>query len=41
MPNYIEEAVAKIREQVGNDEVILGFGGVDSSGGGFTAPATN
>jgi len=32
MPNYIEEAVAKIREQVGNDEVILGLsGGVDSS----------
>ncbi|SKN75062.1 GMP synthase [Mycobacteroides abscessus subsp. massiliense] len=23
MPNYIEEAVAKIREQVGSDEVIL------------------
>ena len=33
MPNYIEEAVAKIREQVGSDEVILGLsGGVDSSG---------
>ena len=32
MPNYIEEAVAKIRAQVGNDEVILGLsGGVDSS----------
>lgn len=32
MPNYIEEAVAKIREQVGDDEVILGLsGGVDSS----------
>ena len=32
MPNYIEEAVAKIREQVGKDEVILGLsGGVDSS----------
>ena len=32
MPNYIEEAVAKIREQVGSDEVILGLsGGVDSS----------
>ena len=32
MRNYIEEAVAKIREQVGSDEVILGLsGGVDSS----------
>ncbi|WP_410498507.1 glutamine-hydrolyzing GMP synthase [Chitinibacter sp. S2-10] len=32
MPNYIEQAVAKIREQVGSDEVILGLsGGVDSS----------
>jgi GMP synthase (glutamine-hydrolysing) len=32
MPGYIEEAVAKIREQVGTDEVILGLsGGVDSS----------
>ena len=32
MPGYIEEAVAKIREQVGSDEVILGLsGGVDSS----------
>src|SRR6188474_3099472 len=32
MGNYIEEAVARIREQVGNDEVILGLsGGVDSS----------
>lgn len=32
MPNYIDEAVAKIREQVGDDEVILGLsGGVDSS----------
>jgi len=32
MPNYIETAVAKIREQVGTDEVILGLsGGVDSS----------
>jgi GMP synthase (glutamine-hydrolysing) len=32
MGNYIEEAVAKIREQVGNEEVILGLsGGVDSS----------
>jgi GMP synthase (glutamine-hydrolysing) len=32
MPNYIEQAVAHIREQVGSDEVILGLsGGVDSS----------
>jgi GMP synthase (glutamine-hydrolysing) len=32
MPGYIEEAVAKVREQVGTDEVILGLsGGVDSS----------
>ncbi|AZN35865.1 glutamine-hydrolyzing GMP synthase [Iodobacter ciconiae] len=32
MPNYIDVAVAKIREQVGSDEVILGLsGGVDSS----------
>ena len=32
MPNYIEEAVASIREQVGDEEVILGLsGGVDSS----------
>jgi GMP synthase (glutamine-hydrolysing) len=32
MPDYVEEAVAKIRTQVGNDEVILGLsGGVDSS----------
>jgi GMP synthase (glutamine-hydrolysing) len=32
MGDYIEEAVAKIREQVGNEEVILGLsGGVDSS----------
>ena len=32
MPNYIDEAVAKIRAQVGGDEVILGLsGGVDSS----------
>ncbi len=32
MPNYIDEAVAKIRAQVGNEEVILGLsGGVDSS----------
>lgn len=32
MPNYVEEAVERIREQVGTDEVILGLsGGVDSS----------
>lgn len=32
MPDYITEAVAAIRQQVGNDEVILGLsGGVDSS----------
>jgi GMP synthase (glutamine-hydrolysing) len=32
MPDYADEAVAKIREQVGADEVILGLsGGVDSS----------
>lgn len=32
MPNYIEEAIQKIREQVGDEEVILGLsGGVDSS----------
>jgi GMP synthase (glutamine-hydrolysing) len=32
MGNYIEEAVAHIREQVGDEEVILGLsGGVDSS----------
>ena len=32
MGDYIDEAVAKIREQVGDDEVILGLsGGVDSS----------
>ena len=32
MGNYIDEAVARIREQVGDDEVILGLsGGVDSS----------
>ena len=32
MSNYIDEAVAKIRQQVGSDEVILGLsGGVDSS----------
>ena len=32
MGNYIDEAVARIREQVGEEEVILGLsGGVDSS----------
>ena len=32
MPNYVDEAIARIREQVGQDEVILGLsGGVDSS----------
>jgi len=32
MPNYVAEAVARIREQVGSEEVILGLsGGVDSS----------
>ena len=32
MPDYIAEAVEKIRAQVGSDEVILGLsGGVDSS----------
>ncbi len=32
MPDYVGEAVARIREQVGGDEVILGLsGGVDSS----------
>jgi len=32
MGNYVEEAVARIRAQVGSDEVILGLsGGVDSS----------
>jgi GMP synthase (glutamine-hydrolysing) len=32
MPTYVDEAVARIREQVGEDEVILGLsGGVDSS----------
>jgi GMP synthase (glutamine-hydrolysing) len=32
MPDYVEEAVKAIREQVGDDEVILGLsGGVDSS----------
>lgn len=32
MPNFVEEAIANIRAQVGQDEVILGLsGGVDSS----------
>ena len=32
MPDYVEEAIAKVREQVGDEEVILGLsGGVDSS----------
>jgi GMP synthase (glutamine-hydrolysing) len=32
MPDYVEEAVGRIRSEVGNDEVILGLsGGVDSS----------
>ena len=32
MPNYVDTVVARIREQVGADEVILGLsGGVDSS----------
>jgi GMP synthase (glutamine-hydrolysing) len=32
MPDYVTEAVARIREQVGREEVILGLsGGVDSS----------
>ena len=32
MPGYVEEAIARVREQVGDDEVILGLsGGVDSS----------
>lgn len=32
MGNYVDEAIAKIREQVGDEEVILGLsGGVDSS----------
>ncbi|MCK5308159.1 MAG: glutamine-hydrolyzing GMP synthase, partial [Zetaproteobacteria bacterium] len=32
MPHYIDEAVAHIREQVGDEDVILGLsGGVDSS----------
>ena len=32
MPDYVDEAIAKVREQVGKEEVILGLsGGVDSS----------
>jgi GMP synthase (glutamine-hydrolysing) len=32
MPNFVDEAVARIREQVGDERVILGLsGGVDSS----------
>jgi GMP synthase (glutamine-hydrolysing) len=32
MPDYVNEAIAKVRTQVGSDEVILGLsGGVDSS----------
>ncbi|MCL6645773.1 MAG: glutamine-hydrolyzing GMP synthase, partial [Dehalococcoidia bacterium] len=32
MPDYVEEAVGRIRSQVGNEEVVLGLsGGVDSS----------
>ena len=32
MPDYVNEAIAKVRTQVGQDEVILGLsGGVDSS----------
>ncbi|WP_332674201.1 glutamine-hydrolyzing GMP synthase [Aromatoleum sp.] len=32
MPDYVEEAIAKVRAQVGDEEVILGLsGGVDSS----------
>jgi GMP synthase (glutamine-hydrolysing) len=32
MPDYVEEAVGRIRSEVGNEEVILGLsGGVDSS----------
>jgi GMP synthase (glutamine-hydrolysing) len=32
MPDYVTESVARVREQVGDDEVILGLsGGVDSS----------
>ena len=32
MPNFVEEAIARIRAEVGKDEVVLGLsGGVDSS----------
>ena len=32
MPNYVDEAIARVRAEVGSDEVILGLsGGVDSS----------
>jgi len=32
MPDYVEEAVGKVRSEIGSDEVILGLsGGVDSS----------
>jgi len=32
MPDYVSEAVARIGEQIGSEEVILGLsGGVDSS----------
>ncbi|MGB2903224.1 MAG: glutamine-hydrolyzing GMP synthase, partial [Candidatus Dechloromonas phosphoritropha] len=32
MPDYVNEAIARVRDQVGGDEVILGLsGGVDSS----------
>ena len=32
MPNYVDEAIAKVKTQVGDEEVILGLsGGVDSS----------
>ena len=32
MPDYVEEAIGKVRSEVGSDEVILGLsGGVDSS----------
>jgi GMP synthase (glutamine-hydrolysing) len=32
MPDYVDEAIAKVRAEVGSDEVILGLsGGVDSS----------
>ncbi|MEQ1662181.1 MAG: glutamine-hydrolyzing GMP synthase [Thiobacillus sp.] len=32
MPDYVDEAIARVREEVGSDEVILGLsGGVDSS----------